>query len=340
VRTRIVSPGTVLFVSAPAWCAPFQSALEPMGPQAGHVHDLWLLMLWMCTVAGVLIVIAMLVGVWRAPRARELTPPQAGLAREPEPRLRNWVLGALTVSTLGLFVVLVASITTDRAIARLPLADGVSIEVTGHQWWWEVRYDNDDPSQIFTTANEIHVPVGKPVMLKLQSSDVIHSFWAPNLAGKKDLIPGHTLTLQFRADKPGTYRTQCAEFCGFQHANMALLVTAESPEDYGHWLQAQLKPATEPSTPDQQRGKDVFLGSTCPMCHTVQGTNAQGRRAPDLTHLASRATLAAGSVPNTRGHLAGWIVDPHSIKPGVNMPSNTLAPQDLQALLAYLGNLK
>jgi cytochrome c oxidase subunit 2 len=340
VHARLAWASTALFVPWTAWCAPFQSALEPAGPQAAHVHDLWLLMLWMCTAVGVLIVIAMLVAVMRAPRARESTPPRAELTREPESRLRGWVLACMTASTIGLFVLLVASVATDRALARLPLGEGVVIEVTGHQWWWEVRYDNDDPSKIFTTANEMHVPVGKPVLLKLQSSDVIHSFWAPNLAGKKDLIPGHTLTLQFRADKPGTYRTQCAEFCGFQHANMALLVTAESPEDYGHWLQAQLKPAAEPSTPDQQRGKDVFLGSTCPMCHAVQGTNAQGRRAPDLTHFASRATLAAGTVPNTRGYLAGWILDPHSIKPGVNMPSNTLAPQDLQALLAYLGNLR
>jgi cytochrome c oxidase subunit 2 len=329
-----------LIVSPWTWSAPFQSALQPAGPQAGHIHDLWQLMLWMCTAFGVAIVIATVFAVWRAPRARESTPPRVELTREPEPRLRGWVLGALTISTLGLFVLLVASVMTDRAIARLPLAEGVSIEVTGHQWWWEVRYDNGDPSQIFTTANEMHVPVGKPVLLKLQSSDVIHSFWAPNLAGKKDLIPGHTLTLQFRADTPGTYRMQCAEFCGFQHAKMALLVTAESPEDYGRWLQAQLKPAAEPSTPDQQRGKDVFLGSTCPMCHAVQGTNAQGRRAPDLTHLASRSTLASGTVPNTRGYLAGWILDPHGIKPGVNMPSNALAPQDLQALLAYLGNLR
>lgn len=338
---RATMLGILTFVLAPVVrAAPLQSALEPAGPQADRVHDLWQLMLWICTIMGVAVVVVMLIALWRAPRATEATPPDAEATRRPEPVLRAWVVGALTVSVIGLFVLLVASVATDRALARLPLGEGVVIEVIGHQWWWEVRYDNADPSQIFTTANEMHVPVGKPVLLKLQSSDVIHSFWAPNLAGKKDLIPGHTLTLQFRADKPGTYRTQCAEFCGFQHANMALTVTAESPEDYGRWVQAQLKPAAEPTTPEQQRGKEVFLGSTCAMCHAIQGTTALARRAPDLTHLASRPTIAAGTVPNTRGHLAGWIVDPHGIKPGVNMPSNTLPPPDLQALLAYLGNLK
>ncbi|HWI15774.1 MAG TPA: cytochrome c oxidase subunit II [Burkholderiales bacterium] len=335
-----IRAAALLVVSPPAWCAPFQSALEPAGQQAARVHDLWTLMLVMCTVVGVAIVVAMLIAVWRAPRASASTPPEAELTRRPEPRLASWVIGSVTASVIGLFVLLVASVVTDRTIARLPLDQAVVIEVTGHQWWWEVRYDNNDPTQIFTTANEMHVPVGKPVMVKLQSSDVIHSLWIPNLAGKKDLIPGHTLTLTFRADKPGTYRSQCAEFCGFQHANMALTVTAESAEEYGRWLQAQLKPAAEPATPEELRGKEVFLGSTCPMCHAVQGTTALARRAPDLTHLASRPTLAAGTVPNTRGHLAGWIVDPHSIKPGVNMPSNTLPPQDLQALLAYLGNLR
>ena len=329
-----------LLAASSALASPMQDVLSPAGPQADRVHDLWLLMLAMCTVVGIAIVGATLYAIWRAPRASETTPPEPQLTRVPEPGLRRAVLVAVGLSTVGLFVLLVASVTTDRALAKLPLAGGIPIDVTGHQWWWEVRYDSDDPSQIFTTANEMHVPVGKPVLLKLRSADVIHSFWAPNLVGKKDLIPGHILTLTFRADTPGTYRMQCAEFCGFQHANMSLVLVAESPEDYGRWLVAQKKSAQEPADDQQRRGREVFLGSTCPMCHAVQGTTALAQRAPDLTHVASRQTLAAGTVPNTRGYLAGWITDPHSIKPGVNMPANALEPDDLQALLAYLGNLK
>jgi cytochrome c oxidase subunit II len=160
----------------------------------------------------------------------------------------------------------------------------------------------------------------------------------PNLGGKKDMIPGREATLTLQADKPGTYRGQCAEFCGTQHAKMALVVVAD--ENFDSWAEAQRKPAPQPSGKDQQRGHELFVNGTCAMCHAIQGTAAQARRAPDLTHLASRSTLAAGSVPNSVGHLAGWILDPHSIKPGVNMPPNPMAPDDLHALLAYLGTLK
>ena len=193
---------------------------------------------------------------------------------------------------------------------------------------------------MFDTANELHIPVGRPVVVKLQSPDVIHSLWVPNLAGKKDLIPGRTTALRLRADQPGIYRGQCAEFCGFQHAKMALLVIAEHPEEYERWAQSQRESARMPESDLAKRGQRVFLTAPCVMCHAIQGTPANGKTGPDLTHVASRRTLAAATVPNTRGYLAGWIVDPQHIKPGTNMPAITLAPDDLQALLAYLESLR
>jgi cytochrome c oxidase subunit 2 len=178
------------------------------------------------------------------------------------------------------------------------------------------------------------------VVLKLQSPDVIHSFWVPNLAPKKDVIPGHTLTLALRADKPGVYRGQCAEFCGYQHAKMAFLVIAEEPAQYEQWANAQRASAKEPADAVQKRGQQVFMESPCVMCHTIQGTAANAKNGPDLTHLASRTTIASGTLPNTRGHLAGWISNPQQVKPGTNMPAVTLPADDLQALLTYLESLQ
>jgi len=212
--------------------------------------------------------------------------------------------------------------------------------IVGHQWWWEIQYEDQQPSRTFTTANEIHVPVGRPVVVELHGGDVIHSLWVPSLAGKRDLIPGRTATLTFQADQPGIYRGQCAEFCGFQHAFMAFEVHAQPPADYEAWRQAQLKPAPEPADGQAQHGKQLFQSIQCAMCHTVQGTIAQAHNAPDLTHFASRRTIAAGTLPNTQANLASWIIDPQKHKPGSNMPSNPLSGEDLNALVAYLETLK
>jgi cytochrome c oxidase subunit 2 len=172
------------------------------------------------------------------------------------------------------------------------------------------------------------------------SNDVIHSFWAPNLHGKRDLIPGHLTTTWLQADRPGLFRGQCAEFCGHQHAHMSFVVIAEQPDEFYAWLDAQRMPAPQPAGPDEQHGQQVFLSSTCIMCHTVQGTRANGRVAPDLTHVASRRLIAAGALANTRDNLADWIVDSQRIKPGNKMPPHNLSPGDLQALLSYLESLK
>lgn len=316
------------------------SSLQAMGPQAGHIVDLWRVFLATCTAVFLAVLAALLYTLWRRPRAGADTPPDLSRVNEPEPGPRRYVTGAVVLSTLGLVMLIAASVFTDRALARLPLADAVNIEVTAHQWWWTVRYVGGEPPDTFETANEIHIPVGRPVVVKLKADDVIHSLWVPNLAGKKDLVPGRTAIMQLRADKPGVYRGQCAEFCGFQHALMGLAVTAEPPAQYEAWQQAQRSPAAPPADARARHGKAVFESVSCAMCHSIQGTSAQGRRAPDLTHLASRHTLAAGTLPNTPQALADWIADPQRHKPGTHMPTIPMSVEDRDALVAYLGSLK
>ena len=317
---------------------PIQDVLNAAGIQAAYVENLWWLMFWICASAFVATMIALAVALARARRAERAD--ESRVSPEGERRVTRWVSGALAVVAVLLGVMFFASIFTDRALARLPLEDAVHIELTGYQWWWEAKYDDPTPSNMFTTANELHIPVGRPVMLTLQASDVIHSRWVPNLAGKKDLIPGRTSTLALRADAPGVYRAQCAEFCGWQHANMALLVIAEAPADFQKWVDAQRTPAPDPSDDAQRHGRDVFEKGTCAMCHAIKGTSANATRGPDLTHVASRRTLAAGMIPNTREHRAAWVGNAPAIKPGTNMPPQPLPAGDFDALLAYLGTLQ
>jgi cytochrome c oxidase subunit 2 len=234
----------------------------------------------------------------------------------------------------------VHSLTTGRALASLPAKNALTIEVTGLQWWWGVEYADTAPSRRVVTANEIHVPVGVPVQIIARSHDVIHSFWVPNLHGKKDLIPGHTTATWFQADTAGLYRGQCAEFCGHQHAKMALWVIAEPREAFEKWYAGQLETPAPPSEPIARAGRDVFLSKTCAMCHSIGGTLAGSHVGPDLTHVASRRSIAAGTLANTRANLASWIIDPQAIKPGSRMPATTLSSSELNALVSYLETLK
>jgi cytochrome c oxidase subunit 2 len=215
----------------------------------------------------------------------------------------------------------------------------VTIEMVGHQWWWEIHYPNPDASMYVVTANEVHVPVKTPVVMLTSSRDVIHSFWAPNVQGKRDLIPGYQTAIWFQADQEGTYRGQCAEFCGHQHAHMAFYIIAESADKFHAWIEQQRKSASDPRDPIAKRGRDIFLNGPCIMCHTIRGTVAGSRVGPDLTHLATRKTIAAGTLPNTAGSLAGWISNSQSVKPGNRMPPITLPAQDLQVLIKYLQSL-
>ena len=238
-----------------------------------------------------------------------------------------------------LFVVLVVDSTVGRATPAAS-ADAIRIRVTGHQWWWEVQYRDPQLEHWITTANEIHVPVGRPIFVELRSADVIHSFWPPNLSAKRDLIPRKDNSLWLEADSAGVYRGQCAEFCGHQHAKMAFLVVAQPPDSFARWLSRERESAAVPADSLARRGQTVFLESGCPLCHTITGTLAGGRLGPDLTHLAGRRSLAAGTLPNTRGNLAAWIVTPQAIKPRSKMPPSTLDSEELQALLAYLETLR
>lgn len=320
-----------------------QSALNPAGPQAARIEDLWWLMVWVCTGVFVL-VMAALVGAMVKGRRRAragsdaliLPPPPEG-----ERRMTRVVAASLGVTVVVLFGLLVASIATGRATSPLQAPeDALTVKVTGHQWWWDFEYEDPVPSRIVRTANEMHIPVGMPVRLKMTSADVIHSFWVPSLHGKLDLIPGRIGDLLIQADRPGVFRGQCAEFCGHQHSHMQLLVIAEPPEQFEAWRARQRQPAAPPRTPLEARGQRLFLSLPCALCHAIQGTDAGSRVGPDLTHLASRRTIAAGMLPNNRGNLGGWILDPQQVKPGNLMPRTNLRSEDLHALLAYLESLR
>jgi cytochrome c oxidase subunit 2 len=306
-----------------------QSVLEAAGPQAARLLPLWRFMLVVSVLVFALVIGALL---WATFRRRRAEPPsERGMTRT--------IVGATALTVIVLFVFLVLDFTVGRALARPP-RPGPVVSVTGHQWWWEIEYDDSLPQRRVRTANELHVPVGQPVIIRLLAADVIHSFWVPSLAGKVDQIPGRQNRLWLQADTPGVYRGACAEFCGHQHAKMALVVIAEPPENFARWYEAQLAPAAAPADPSAARGQRVFVEGRCAACHAVEGTPAGSNVGPVLTHLASRLTLGAGALLNTRGNLAGWVVDPQQIKPGARMPPSPLPPADLQALLDYLGTLR
>ncbi len=326
------------------------TALAPTGPQAQHIFNDYKAFYTVCIIVYVLTVAIALIASRRHRQDTDghkgeahppLPPPQLQLDPTREAKMTFWVNVCIAATVLILFGLLFVDFSTARAIHQFSSKPGaVNIVVTGHQWWWEVRYDDEHPQNVFTTANEIHVPTGRPVKIVLQAADVIHSFWVPNLTGKKDMIPNHSTELWFQADKPGIYWGQCAEFCGFEHAKMRLFVIADPPEVFDGWLNAARTPSRPPLEQIQKQGQQVFMLKQCSMCHTIGGTPAGGRVGPDLTHVMNRYTLAAGAIRNTPGQLAGWILDPQVIKPGCRMPQNNLSPHDLQALLEYLRTLQ
>jgi cytochrome c oxidase subunit 2 len=335
---------TFLSVCAAAFfcgCHGQQSALDSAGIQAARIERQWWLMFAIITGVFVVVFIWFGLAVLRSRTAAapvQVLPPAEDEAADR--RMTIVVTTAIGITVLLLFFLLTTSALTGHNIAALSSKNPVTIQVIGHQWWWEVRYEATQADETVITANEIHVPLGQPVVIKTSSTDVIHSFWAPNLHGKRDLIPGYENALWIQADRPGVYRGQCAEFCGHQHAHMAFYVIAEEPEKFRSWLAAQASTPPPPPDPIARQGQQVFLSNTCVMCHTIRGTEAGAKMGPDLTHLASRMTIASGTLPNTTGNLAGWILDSQSIKPGNKMPPNPLKADDLNALLKYLGTLK
>jgi len=311
------------------------SVLNPSSPQTRLIDQLWDAMYLVSAIVFVLVVLALLLGALRR-RGAEAPATDPGTERS----LTMAVSIATALTVLILFGFLVYDVAVGRQLTRGFGKEALQVRVVGHQWWWELQYRDSVPNNWFTTANELHIPVGRPVVLELLSTDVIHSFWPPTISQKRDLIPGKDNSLWLQADTPGVYRGQCAEYCGQQHAKMGFLVIAQRPDSFASWLARQRDTALTPTTELARRGQEVFLASSCVMCHAIAGTPAGSRVGPDLTHLASRRTIAAGTLPNTRGNLAGWIVDPQKIKPGTRMPPNQLKPADLQALLAYLETLK
>ena len=320
-----------------------QSVVNPAGPQSGQIATLWWFFLALLSAIFIIVMVLTALTLTRRHRGIEQEPLEATHLPPPqtEARLTRVVTAATILSIVILFVLLVTSIITGKNLSELQeRKNPMVIEVTGLQWWWQIRYQNSDPRQVLLTANEIHIPVGRPVMIRGTSQDVIHSFWVPNLHGKRDLIPSRVTTEWIQADRPGVYRGQCAEFCGLQHAHMILWVVAEAPDKFKAWFNGQLKPSATPGTTVLQRGQQVFMNHACIFCHAIRGTNASGQNAPDLTHFASRRGIAANTLPNTMGNLGGWITNPQNIKPGNHMATIALNPPDLQPLLQYLESLK
>ena len=313
-----------------------QSVLSPAGIEASSIHNLWSLMFWTCAAVFTAVLAALVVAVLRGSAnqsegVRSLTGVTV---------LSRAVGVAVAVTVAVLIGLLTASVWTGRRLASLHASSAVTIEITGHQWWWEIEYEDAVPSRRVRTANELHIPTNRPVVLKVTSRDVIHSFWVPNLQGKRDLIPGYTTALWLQASRSGVFGGQCAEFCGVQHAHMAIDVVAESDRDFEGWLETMRQPGRDPTDATARRGHDVFMQARCAGCHAIRGTEAAGQIAPDLTHIATRSTLGAGTLPNTPENLAGWIRDPQSMKPGNQMPPNPLTDAELEALVAYLETLR
>jgi cytochrome c oxidase subunit 2 len=326
----------VITAGAVAGCSGIQSALDPHGPHAVLLARLIWTFTAICVVVWIVVVAVLLYAI-----LRRQDPRSDPLATDPASERRA---GGVIAICAALTAITVMALTIVSYLAQRKLfakdTSAVEIKVTGHQWWWEVEYQDPRPDRTFTTANEIHVPIGAPITIKLASSDVIHSFWVPSLAGKMDLIPGQQNELQFTVSRPGVYRGQCAEFCGLQHAHMGMLIVATNQEEFDAWRDSQIKPAESPSDPDTQKGRQVFLSRSCMMCHTIRGTPAGSRVGPDLTHVSSRRYLAAGTLALSRGNLAAWIYDPQGIKPGANMPHTELDADELDALAGYLTVLK
>jgi cytochrome c oxidase subunit II len=339
--TEIPIPPTwraLALVPVLAGCSGPHNALDPRGPQAARIAEVW----WVMFVLGVAVFVGFSVvfaiALRRARRngeANDLPPSHA----------RALVLwGGVLVPLVVLAALVVFSTVTDRRLASLGNSadDLLTITVTGHQFWWDLRYrDRERPFREFRTANELHIPVGRPVRIEARSADVIHSFWIPNLHGKIDMIPGRENELIIQADEPGVFIGQCAEFCGTQHAKMRLAVVARPAPEFDAWWDGQLVPSPPPAEAVAARGQQVFMQTGCSLCHAIRGTDAWAARpGPDLTYFGARRSIAAGWLANNRGNLGAWLVDPQGIKPGSHMFTAPIGSEDLQALIVYLQSLR
>lgn len=312
------------------------SIFSPASTPADSIYHLSLFVLALCGGIFLTVVSLLIYAVVKFRRRRDddgCEPPQIYGSNQME----------LAWTVIPVIIVVVLFLTTARVIhavedARLP-ANTLEVTAVGHQFWWEFQY----PQQGFITANELHVPVGSgpngvPTRIKLLSADVDHSFWVPKLAGKTDLIPNRTNEMWIEPHETGLYVGQCAQYCGTQHAKMLLRVIVDSPDDFQKWVAAQKNPAAQAS--NVAHGREVFETTACVNCHTIAGSNAQGKFGPDLTHLMSRETIAAGAAVNNRENLRAWIKNPDDIKPGALMPAMQMSEADIDAVTDYLLSLR
>lgn len=318
-------------------CAGPQSVLDPAGEQAGSLLSLLTLMGWVC---GLIYLAVLLFLGWSIWRARHRIAAAAPIV---DPADRGLQLGLSIwagIIVAGLILLVTASFLAERSLAAARLRDALEVRVTGHQWWWRIEYRDPATGGWIETANELHLPAGRTARIALGSADVIHSFWVPNVAGKMDVIPGRANHIDVTPHRTGWFRGQCAEFCGAQHAHMAFDVKVESPAAFAAWLRRQAAPAAPPADPMLARGMAVVTSGQCAVCHAVRGTGAIGRPGPDLTHVGARRSVAAGTLPMSRGALQGWTAQPQALKPGTMMPAISLAPADADAVSRYLVSLK
>lgn len=332
-----LSAAPVLYM-APAACmaetldAPLNYFLHSFGPAARPTMYLgWVLAgvsAAVCFIIAFLLIIAL-------HRKRPASDPRA-IGREGGGL--QWIYIGTGISTCVLAGLVVYSLMVLNAVAKPAEAPAVTLTVTGYDWWWKVEYEHSDPEQHFITANEVHIPVGQPVLVKLKSADVIHAFWVPTLAGKTQMIPGLINQKWIQADVPGTYTGQCAQYCGAAHAHMGFEVIAEDAHDFHRWQDAQRQSASLTSVPKDDPGYKLFM-DRCAGCHAIRGTEARGTHAPDLTHLKSRRRLAAGLLTNTPDHLMNWITHAQKLKPGSRMPSIDLSEAESSALAEFLSEL-
>jgi cytochrome c oxidase subunit 2 len=322
--------------------APLDYFLHAGGPAARPTMHLgWAL-------AAIAVLVTLIVGVLLVAAIVRKRPLNAEDSLHADAGGMRWIYIGTGVSSVALLAILVYILITLERVASPVTHPQLTIIVTAYDWWWKVDYTDDpNPKRNFSAANEIHIPVGEPVRIELKSADVVHAFWVPQLAGKTQTIPGQTNQQWIQADHAGVYRGQCSQFCGAQHAHMAFEVIAQSPADFNEWRDSQGQPAMSPANADNvstggaasvANGKRLFA-DRCAGCHTIRGTDAQGLQAPDLTHLDSRRTIAAGALSNTPEHLLDWIQHAQQIKPEALMPDITLSAADAAALSAYLATL-
>lgn len=313
-------------------CGEFpQSSLHPEGDFARLIDDLFTMIFWWAVLVFVVVEGLLIYVVFRY-RDR-------GDGERPEPVHGNTLLEIAWTLAPAIILVFIA-IPTMQTIWQVdnPTADEnpLRVNVVANQWWWEFTY----PDLGVETANELHIPAGRTVDLRLVSNDVIHSFWLPRVAGKRDVFPDRETHLWFRADSAGVYPGQCAEFCGLSHALMGMLLVVQDSSEFASWVEEQRTPAREPETALARRGQEIFTNSVCITCHTVEGTVARGEIGPDLTHMGSRRTIAAGILTNTPENMTMWLEDPQAVKPGNLMRIPDLDPDDIEALVAYLNSLE